>query len=725
MPTNHSPKVIAFYLPQFHPIPENDEWWGKGFTEWRNVARAKPLYRGHYQPHLPADLGFYDLRVPEVRDAQADLAKMYGIHGFCYYYYWFGGRKLLDRPLREVLELGRPDFPFCICWANENWSRRWDGSEHEILLAQEHSHESDERFILDVIPILKDRRYIRISDKPLLLVYRVDLLPRPVETAQTWRTVAAAHGLPDLHLCAVQSFGISDPRPYGFDAAAEFPPHGNPLHNVEQQVSGVTLDFAGTIVDYRETARLAAAAPVPDYPLHRAVMVGWDNTPRRGKRGIIFANSTPKSYYDWLSALVHDSRTRDGASELIFINAWNEWAEGAHLEPDLKHGHAFLEATKQALLVTSPGLVPSEVRQQRPEPLVSVVIPSYNHARFIGDAISSVEHQTYGNIELVVIDDGSNDGSVRIIEKQLSETRLSRVVFRAHPNVGAATTIDRGITLSSGEYVAILNSDDVFAPHRIATLLQRVMPNQDVFLFSGVTFCDRDDRTIDVDGADPRIAWYKHALRIGSATPTAGFGLLAQSLTVSTSNFFFGRALFDKLGGFNNQLPQAHDWDFVLRVLRYTEPRFIPDELLRYRYHSTNATWDLMDRHLVEGRAALARYFAFTRGGTVNPLAPTRENWPLFFDFFCSNVSPWFAREMLRQYVPPIEGKGRTDGAGRSTTEPAPRRDVLAVERLRSALDERWRSWASAAALRGISAHAWADVEREHTTEPVVLPAAT
>ncbi|MDQ3627188.1 MAG: glycoside hydrolase family 99-like domain-containing protein, partial [Verrucomicrobiota bacterium] len=216
------PRAIAFYLPQFHPIPENDEWWGKGFTEWTNVAKTRPIYPGHYQPHLPNELGFYDLRLPEARDAQADLARDHGIHGFCYYHYWFNGRRVLERPFNEVLASGRPDFPFCLCWANENWTRAWDGREHDVLLAQHYSEADDREHIRWLCRAFADPRYIRIKGKPLFLVYRTTALPDPRRTTDIWREEARRLGIGELFLGRVESNfpgERGDPRPLGFDAA--------------------------------------------------------------------------------------------------------------------------------------------------------------------------------------------------------------------------------------------------------------------------------------------------------------------------------------------------------------------------------------------------------------------------------------------------------------------------------------------------------------------------
>jgi hypothetical protein len=360
----NKPRVIAFYLPQYHPIPENDEWWGKGFTEWRNVTRATPLFRGHAQPQLPADLGFYDLRVPETRDAQAALATQYGIEGFCYYYYWFEGRKVLERPLEEMLSSGEPDFPFCICWANENWTRRWDGFDQDVLLGQRHSPESDAAFLRDVLPILQDPRYIRVDGKPLLMVYRVELMPDPAATARAWRRIAAENGIPDLHLCFVQVYpSLSrayvgpvqgsadpiDPRSIGFDAAVEFPPHGMwGLSDKRHNVTGLTPDFAGRICSYAEVMDRSLARPIPAYRLHRGIMPAWDNTARRGPRAFVYEGSSPQLYGRWLKGLL-EQQTREDGDELLFVNAWNEWAEGAHLEPDLNNGHAYLQTTRDVL----------------------------------------------------------------------------------------------------------------------------------------------------------------------------------------------------------------------------------------------------------------------------------------------------------------------------------------------------------------------------------------
>ncbi|HSD00209.1 MAG TPA: glycoside hydrolase family 99-like domain-containing protein [Casimicrobiaceae bacterium] len=342
-------RAIAFYLPQFHTIPENDAWWGPGFTEWTNVTRARPRFAGHYQPHLPADMGFYDLRVAHTRGKQAALASAYGIHGFCYYYYWFAGKRLLETPVEGMLASGEPDFPYCLCWANENWTRRWDGADKEILIAQNPSRADDERLIRDLFPHFRDSRYIRVHGKPLLIVYRIGVLPDVAATADLWRTIARREGIGELYLCAAKTYDTGDPTYYGFDAVVEFPPHGLRTVTMHEQLDLLDPEFRGTVVDYRQFVVDCITTREPSYTLHRTVMPGWDNTARRLNHALVFAHASPEVYELWTRELAGQARRKPPGERLLFINAWNEWAEGAHLEPDQRFGHQYLAATQRAL----------------------------------------------------------------------------------------------------------------------------------------------------------------------------------------------------------------------------------------------------------------------------------------------------------------------------------------------------------------------------------------
>lgn len=351
-------RAIAIYLPQYHRVPENDRWWGEGFTEWTNVRRGRPMYPGHEQPHVPHDdVGYYDLDEPDVLERQAAMAARYGIHGFCYYYYWFDGRRILEKPIDRMLQSGKPDFPFCFCWANENWTRTWDGLDREVLLEQRHSPEGDERFLRELLPALRDPRYIRIEGKPFLAVYRPALLDDAAATAARWRGIAKQEGLEGLHLAAVQSFDRDDPRNFGFDSAIQFPPLQTPSVDLAAAPDfKADPGFRGHVRDYRDAVRLFRRHHRQRYPLFRGVMPGWDNTARRMERATSWINATPELYGDWLrSAVVQTQVEHPDGHQFLFINAWNEWAEGAHLEPDTRHGYRYLEETLAALRTAQGG----------------------------------------------------------------------------------------------------------------------------------------------------------------------------------------------------------------------------------------------------------------------------------------------------------------------------------------------------------------------------------
>jgi SAM-dependent methyltransferase len=333
--TARNARLLAFYLPQFHPIPENDEWWGPGFTEWTNVVQATPTFPGHYQPHLPADLGFYDLRLPEARNAQATLAREHGIEGFCYWHYWFNGRRLLERPFDEVLSSAEPDFPLCLAWANESWSRRWLGDGKDLLLAQEYSLADDVEHARWLTRAFADPRYVRVDGRPLFLVYRPRDLPSPRRTTDIIRREVTRAGLAEPLLLGITSFDNEDFRAVGFDGTVAFEPAFSALPGASAE--------GGTRCDYT-AARRAMRARAADFPTYPCIVVGWDNTPRRGADAIILTDSTPERFEAGLRELVDSVADRAFEDRLVFVNAWNEWAEGNHLEPDARHGSGYLEA---------------------------------------------------------------------------------------------------------------------------------------------------------------------------------------------------------------------------------------------------------------------------------------------------------------------------------------------------------------------------------------------
>ncbi|KAA1002562.1 hypothetical protein FVF58_37185 [Paraburkholderia panacisoli] len=351
-----NPDMIAYYLPQFHPTDENDKWWGTGFTEWANVTRSKPLYQHHRQPRLPADLGFYDLRIPEVRERQAALARQYGISAFCYYYYWFDGRRMLHRPIDEMLASGRPDFPFLICWANEPWSRNWDGGNREVLMPQSYEIGWVERFAADIAPMLRDPRYYRFNGRPVLLIYRIMHIPNREAAFDQLRKSLKQHGVDDIYLCA-NWVGFADeelcpdnPHKLGLDHYVGFAPHRTAAAQINDVVRNLVPEFDGKVYSYESAVQNAIESfKASSEYLHPCAMMGWDNTARRLHRSHSFHGATPAKFRRWLRNLVvQEQGSVHGSQSMIFINAWNEWAEGTYLEPDRDFGHGWLEAVASA-----------------------------------------------------------------------------------------------------------------------------------------------------------------------------------------------------------------------------------------------------------------------------------------------------------------------------------------------------------------------------------------
>ena len=378
-------RVIALYLPQFHPIPENNRWWGPGFTEWTNVAKAKPLFKGHVQPKIPADLGFYDLRLPEVRQQQADLAHEAGIEGFCYYHYWFGGKQLLERPFNEVLASGKPDFPFCLCWANHSWSnktwnRKSNMQSNSMLIEQTYpGYDDDYNHFMNVLPAFRDKRYITIDGKPVFFLYNPWEHTRVKEWIVTWRKLAQENGLPGLHfvsMCdATLTFKLNPDGTksrvlpnvessqdlfqtvldMGFDAVncigmrrGEMLSEGRMLNLCKTILRKAGLPI-GKFFDYSRTVKGFFPPETKWENVYPTIVPQWDRSPRAATLDGIYVHATPKAFEEHINDALTYIEKKAPEHRIMVLKSWNEWGEGNYVEPDLEFGHGWLEAIKNSI----------------------------------------------------------------------------------------------------------------------------------------------------------------------------------------------------------------------------------------------------------------------------------------------------------------------------------------------------------------------------------------
>ena len=603
-------RAIAFYLPQFHPIPENDRWWGPGFTEWTNVTRARPLYAGHVQPRLPGELGFYDLRLAEAREAQAKLARAHGIEGFCYWHYWFDGKRLLERPFQEMLASGRPDLPFCLAWANETWTRRWDGQEQEILQAQTYGGDADDRAHFEaLLPAFRDPRAIRVDGKPAFLIYRPAHLPDARRTIALWRALAVEAGLPGLHLIAIRT-GFELNRPswttpeFGFDAELFFQPSfSGAVKPAERPVGtpgegGVSAPTP-RVVDYPTAWPLMSAEAEivtarPDgYP---SVVPSWDNTPRRGNAGFVLDGATPEAYQAWLSREVAALAGRPQDRRLVFINAWNEWAEGNTLEPDQRHGRGYLEATRAALTgqasaddvsvpaVAAPPRESSAVAQQ---PRWSVMIPTYEPDPVLfKKALHSVLAQALPaeEMEIQVVDDASTGVDLEALVREIAGDRVT--VWRQPQNLGFIGNWNTCVDRARGRWIHLLHQDDLVLP-RFYELLGAA-----------------DEAGGSPEAPRPALAFCRHAHIDGTGKPVRVSDLeredagivadfvarIAAMQVIQFASVVVRRDAYEAVGGFDPRAGGAADWEMWVRLAARFPVWYEPEALACYRLHAGSAS---------------------------------------------------------------------------------------------------------------------------------------
>jgi glycosyltransferase involved in cell wall biosynthesis len=545
-------------------------------ADWTAVARARPRFLGHAQPHVPADLGFTDPSSSAARDAQARLAAAYGIDAFCY------AHDPRTSSPGEVAEIA-----YCLCYRGDA-----DVPPREVRA-----------LFGDALKRFADPRYVRVEGRPLYLVRRPELIPCARETFAAWRAACAAAGEADPFLLLVQRAPDDDPAAYALDGAVELPPLGLRPAPLSPHVEGPPGAPRVERYDFEELRDLARRRERPPYPLFRGVMPGWDDTPRRAGTASAFVNDAPEGYRAWLAeACAWTAAAHPPERQLVFAGAWNDWTRGAHLEPGVRWGRLHLEATRDVLTAQRSGR-----RKPVRAPLVSVVVPCHDHERFVARAIASVLDQTLDDLELIVVDDGSRDESVAAVHELLRERGDSRARVFAQRNLGAHAALNAGLARARGRFVAFLNSDDRFAVDRLQIMTAALDERAADFAFSEVAYEDALGRDVTFEGGEPLRYLLKQA-EIASY-PELVYALLDFNVTISSGNVVMRRSLAERIGGFAPLL-YCHDWDFALRAVRAGEAVYVDRALYHYRFHGENAHGAYAPLAAYEGRIVMETFFA-------------------------------------------------------------------------------------------------------------------
>jgi glycosyltransferase involved in cell wall biosynthesis len=602
-------------------------------SEWAATRAARPEFAGHAQPQVPSEFGYCDVREAGVREAHAALAREYGLAGFCYVFRAPASTSELDPTLGAIAASGLPELPFCVCWETTELHAGAGFQPDEAAGQRLFSREECAALMRALIPVFADARYIRVAGRPLFVVSSPDPLPEMKAIAELWREQCKRAGLGDPCLAVYGWVNGASPDVLGFDAIVECPQIGSFPRNKRREVIPLDAEVTGDVRSYRSWVGQLLASPRPDHTMFRTVVPGWDETPRAPAAHRIFVGANPETFGYWIERACEQTRLRHaGDARLLFVRAWNEWNAGCHLEPDAANGRRYLEVLRAAVqrppsaapvrpawsamtawLTDNTGFPATRVVRSEPTqrpastgPRVSVVMPAYNHERYIAAALDSVLAQTHRNLELIVIDDGSSDATGSLLDDYARRCGSHAIMVVHQANAGAHAAINHGLALARGEVVAIMNSDDLYAPTRIARLLQEMDRLSCGFAFSSTRFIDDDGR--EVEATNPYAKQLRTAIAEAVRAPDPLHVLVYNNIAISTGNFMFRRELLERVGGFC-AMRVCHDWDFLLAVSHESPLALVNEPLYEYRLHGTNTFVGSRVLGAFELEQVLSRFF--------------------------------------------------------------------------------------------------------------------